>query len=170
MSIHDIYDANRVKTGLKFSEKTDYLRSEDEYSLTANVFVVVDEILYLVSNEDQTKFSAIKVLLDENESSARACERLIYKNFGVEVEPKDIKIFTTKTVGNNIYDYWIFKTENIEFETMPDNCIRVVRDVFKEMVAKEDFIDEITEADLNVIFDDPNKVKTKKLVYKKTVI
>ncbi len=170
MSIHDIYDEHKRKTGNKFSLKADDLRGDDEYSLNVIVFALLDDKVVIACNEDKSKFYTLNGLVDENESSIRAVERLAYSATQFDIDINNTKILTTRCINNNFYDIWLVKVQfSFEIEKIIENrddLIFVDRDTFEKMIENNDFLEQIEIGDVDLIFGKKNASKVRPLIRK----
>ncbi len=170
MSIHDIYDANKKKTGDKFSSKANDLRTPDEFSLNVIVFALFEGKILIGCNEDKTSFFTIEDLVEADESSVRAAERIIYRATGLSVEGTDLKLLTTKCLDNNFYDAWLleldYSNNDIDRVLSNDDIIVISRDTFEKMIENNDFAQEIELSDLDLIFGEKDAKKVRPLIRK----
>ncbi len=170
MSIHDIYDADKKKTGHKFSSKANDLRDDDEYSLNVLVFVILEGKLIVCTNDDKTSFYTIEDLVEADESSVRAAERVLYKSLAYSVNGSDLKLVATKCIDNNFYDVWSielnYSSHGVDSILDRDDVILITRETFEEMIENRDFNYNIKKESLDLLLGDKNAVKVRPLIRK----
>ncbi len=169
MSYHDIYTENRTLTGHKFSDKTDYLRSDDEFSLNVKVFIGFDDFIILKKfGEENVEFDTYTERLLEGESSVYCAKRFLSHELSIEVDTNKLKIFATRIKNNDIIDYWVYRAA-VDFEKIleeNDDLVVVKKDVFEQMLEQDDFKDYFTDSEINSIFDIKIKPAQRPLIFK----
>ncbi len=170
--MHDIYNERRERTSLKFSAKTNYMRDDDEYSLTAKVIIGVGDCI-LLEQGNFDKLEIMNSLLLSGETSIMTVERLIYHCLGIDIDRTKARLITTKTEKNDFYDYWFYKTEGINinnFSNEERTVIKVNYDEFIELIEDGLFDDEIPKEAVDAIFDRKEKPKVRPLIRKVNVM
>lgn len=170
MSIHDIYDVNKNKTGNKFILQANHMRTKDEYSLNVFVFVVKKNKVYLLKDDETSKFYSLSDILLEDESSIDAAKRVLFSNLSIDANVFELKIFSTIISANNIIDYWLYKVDDEfdldDFANQNKKITFFDRDEFEKILERHEFDGVIDFDNLDLIFGPRNKVKRKKLIIK----
>ncbi len=170
--MHDIYNEKRERTGLKFSEKTNYMRDDDEFSLSAKVIIGMEDCI-LLEKSSFDRLEIITSLLLSGETSIIAVERIIYKNIGIDIDRTKARLITTKTEKNDFYDYWFYKADGVNIKNFFSDertIIKVNYDEFKELIEDGLFNDNIPEAAINEIFAKKEKPKVRPLIRKSNIL
>lgn len=168
MNLHDIYDIDRNKTGGKYSYKTDYLRESNEFSLNVLLFIGFNDFVLVLKDSINNSYQTFGTLLLEGETSVRACERILYDEFRIDIDTEQIKYFSSKTIENNIYDYWIYRAD-LDFEKILNQnkiLIKCSKEEFEQMLLNDEFNMPMTNEDMLSIFDIHIKLKVRPLVIK----
>ncbi len=169
--MHDIYNEKRERTGMKFSEKTEHLREDYEFSLSVKIFVGFDDYIILKVN-DNGIYEPICSLLVADETSIIATERIIYYYFNFDIDREKAKLLTSKRYENNFYDYWSYR-QKFDVEKVLsefDELKKVTHDEFLQLVNEGKFAEDLAQNVINDIFGIVIRPKVRPLIRKSNVL
>ncbi len=171
MSYHDIYGKNRERTGLKFSDKTSNLRSEDEYSLNVRGFVGFDDFVFLKRREDGILYP-LTTLLQEGETSIMAFERIVYNAFGFDIFREKAKLMASKTESNDFFDYWLYREpfDYNEEDLAARNIVKVKYSQLEEIEENGEYFEVTPDKIVHEVFGIIMKPTTRPLIRKSNVL
>lgn len=167
MPFYNIYDEKRNKTGAIFNNKTDNMRTLDEFSLNVVLWIKILDTVVLIKNDDDT-FYGIETRLYEDETSISAVERMVFEMFSIEINRMDFRIVEIKKEKNDFLDFWV--CENVqELNRLiheDDRFIKVTLEELNSLSENNKLKRNLTKRDLDNIFGTIKVAEKNKFIIK----